>query len=232
MQSAMTRYFIPPNYKQRAHLQFTQLVQGSYSVDEYTNKFYSLAMRSGFPWNEDVMISKYRQGLNPNISLGLAASRLYTMADAIQIAYQMEEETKKKALMRAPMASNIRGERTIVDVNLEKSIDKSKGNSYQPNKNVRSNTSTSQGSSSNSRAKCFNFGGFGHMSFQCPSKLVAMLERDSPSLEAIKGSKQLEIQEEICEPLNANLKENVEDPDLADVGMLNIVNLILMMRVC
>ena len=189
-------------------------------------------MRSGFPWNEDVMISKYRQGLNPNISLGLAASRLYTMADAIQIAYQMEEETKKKALMRAPMASNIRGERTIVDVNLEKSIDKSKGNSYQPSKNVRSNTSTSQGSSSNSRAKCFNFGGFGHMSFQCPSKLVAMLERDSPSLEAIKGSKQLEIQEEICEPLNANLKENVEDPDLADVGMLNIVNLILMMRVC
>ena len=63
-------------------------------------------------------------------------------------------------------------------------------------------------------------------------KLVAKLEKDSPSLEAIKGSKQLEIQEEICEPLNANLKENVENPDLADVGMLNIVNLILMMRVC
>ena len=161
MRSAMTRYFIPPNYKQQAHLQFTQLVQGSYSVEEYTNKFYSLAMRSGFPWNEDVMISKYSQGLNPNISLGLAASRLYTMADAIQIAYQMEEETKKKALMRAPMASNIRGERTIVDVNLEKSIDKSQGNSYPPNNNVCSNTSTSQGSSSNSRAKCFDCGGFG-----------------------------------------------------------------------
>ena len=47
------------------------------------------------------------------------------MADAIQIACQMEEETKKKALMRAPVASNIRGERTIVDVNLERSIDKS-----------------------------------------------------------------------------------------------------------
>ena len=65
------------------------------------------------------MISMYRQGLNPNISLGLAASRLYTMVYAIQIAYQMEEETKKKALMRPPVASNIRGERTIVDVNLE-----------------------------------------------------------------------------------------------------------------
>ena len=99
-------------------------------------------MRSRFPWNEDVMISMYCQGLNPNISSGWATSRLYTMADAIQIAYQMEEETKKKALMRALVASNIRGERTIVDVNLEKSINKSQGNSYPPNKNVRSNTST------------------------------------------------------------------------------------------
>ena len=127
--------------------------------------------------------------------------------------------------MRAPVASNIRGERTFVDVNLEKSIDKSQGNSYQPNKNVRSNTSTSQGSSSNSRAKCFNCGGFRHMSFQCPSKLVAMLEKDSPIPKAIMGSKQLEIQEEICEPLNANLKENVEDPDLSDVGILNFDDL-------
>ena len=73
-------------------------MQGSYSIEEYTNKFYGLAMRSGFPWNEDVMISTYCQGLNPNISLGLAANRLYTMADAIQIACYMEEETKKKAL--------------------------------------------------------------------------------------------------------------------------------------
>ena len=52
------------------------------------------------------------------------------------------------------------------------------------------------------------------MSFQCPSKLVAMFGKDSPSQEAIKGSKQLEIQEEICEPVNANLKVNVDDANL------------------
>ena len=38
--------------------------------------------------------------------------------------------------------------------------------------------------------------------FNVLQKLVAKLEKDSPSLEAIKGSKQLKIQEEICEPLN------------------------------
>ncbi|KAK7847611.1 hypothetical protein CFP56_006409 [Quercus suber] len=67
----------------------------------------------------------YHQGLNPNIYSGLAASKLYPMADAIQVACQMEEETKKKALMRALVASHIRSERTIADANWEKFVDKS-----------------------------------------------------------------------------------------------------------
>ena len=36
-----------------------------------------------------MMISMYHQGLNPNISLGLAASRLYTMFDAIPVAIRV-----------------------------------------------------------------------------------------------------------------------------------------------
>ena len=66
------------------------------------------------------------------------------MVDAIQVANQMEEKTKKKPLMRAPMESNIKSERTIMDANWEKSVDKSQGNSYPPNKNIHSSTSSSQ----------------------------------------------------------------------------------------
>jgi hypothetical protein len=91
-----------------------------------------------------------------------------------------------------------------VDANGEKSIDKSQGNSFPPNKNVRSNISSSQGSSSfNSRIKCHTCHGFGHMSFQCPSKTLSMLEKDSPkrSQEVIKESAQAEVEEDICEPL-------------------------------
>ena len=47
--NAMTRYSVPHNYKQRAHLQFTQMGRGGYSIEEHTNNFYSLAKRSGFP---------------------------------------------------------------------------------------------------------------------------------------------------------------------------------------
>ena len=60
MKIAMNHYFMPTSYKQRAHLQFTQLTQGSKSMEEYIRLFYSLATRSEFPWNEDVMIFMYR----------------------------------------------------------------------------------------------------------------------------------------------------------------------------
>ena len=67
MRSVMTHYFVPPNYKQQAHLHFTHGVR-QLSIKENTNKFHSLAMRLGFPWNENMIISMYYQGLNPNIS--------------------------------------------------------------------------------------------------------------------------------------------------------------------
>ena len=54
------------------------------------------------------------------------------MVDPIQVAYKMEDETKKKALMRDLVWSNIRSERKIVDDAWEKWVDKSQGNSYPP----------------------------------------------------------------------------------------------------
>jgi hypothetical protein len=72
---------------------------------------HNLDMRSGFLQNEYVMISMSCQGLNPNISTVLAASRLYAMTNAIQVVYQMEEESKKEALMRTPVARSVRSEK-------------------------------------------------------------------------------------------------------------------------
>ena len=44
--------------------------------------------------------------------------------------------------MRTPVGNNIRSERTIVDANWEKYVDKSQGSSNAPNKSVHSNTSS------------------------------------------------------------------------------------------
>lgn len=63
MKAALTRRFVPSDYKQRAYLQLTELVQGRKSIAEYTSMFYSLVTRSGFPWVE-VLISMYCRRLN------------------------------------------------------------------------------------------------------------------------------------------------------------------------
>ncbi|CAK7356334.1 unnamed protein product [Dovyalis caffra] len=59
---------------------------------------FSLATRSEFPWNDDVILSMYRQGLNLQISSGLATCRFYTMADAVQVAAQIEKKLKRRLL--------------------------------------------------------------------------------------------------------------------------------------
>ena len=120
--------------------------------------------------------------LNSQISCGLAASRLYAMTDAVQVAYLMEEELKKKTSMRASTKNFTRSERTFVDASRSKSIDKPQGSSYVSNKPpCPSASSSSQASSnSNSKTRCFTCHGYGHLSFQCPTKSVAMVERESP----------------------------------------------------
>ena len=97
MKIAMYRYFVPTSYKQRPHLQFTRLTHGSKIVDEYTRLLYSLATRSEFSWHEDVLIYMlYWQGLNPQISCGLGVSRLYHMANAVQVAFKLKKRYRKR----------------------------------------------------------------------------------------------------------------------------------------
>ncbi|KAM5575250.1 hypothetical protein ABKV19_014275 [Rosa sericea] len=186
MKMTLTLFFVPPNYKQRVHLQFVELVQGSLSVEEYTNKFLSLAAKSDFPWNEDIMISMYRKGLNPHISSGLAASRIYTMNDAVQIAYQMEEEYKKKSSMsisnKGKTLDKSSGGFTST---ISDSDEKTHGGSSSSNQLVSSTLKSAQkaaGPASNTRneIRCWKCKGFGHLMGQCPNRLVAFADKEDP----------------------------------------------------
>ncbi|PRQ55245.1 putative retrotransposon gag domain-containing protein [Rosa chinensis] len=181
----LTRFFVPPNYKQRVHLQFVELVQGSLSVEEYTNKFLSLAAKSDFPWNEDIMISMYRKGLNPHISSGLAASRIYTMNDAVQIAYQMEEEYKKKSSMSIS--------------NKGKTLDKSSGGftstTSDSDEKTHGGSSSSNQLVSSTLKSAQKAAGFGHLMGQCPNRLVAFADKEDPIASANPEQKANEVVE-------------------------------------
>lgn len=49
MKIAMTRQFVPIDYRQRVEYRFSWLTQGSMTVEEYTSRFYRLATRLEFP---------------------------------------------------------------------------------------------------------------------------------------------------------------------------------------
>lgn len=114
-----------PNYKQQAQKLFISGTRKLF-VEEWTNKFYTLAMRFGIQRMKMWRFICNRHGLNPNLSSGLAASRLYTRTDLIQVAYKMKEEFIRKALMRALVARKIRSEKTIVGAWLDKLVDSNK----------------------------------------------------------------------------------------------------------
>lgn len=63
-------------------------------MEEYTNRFYHLVVRSRLRWDDDLMISLYRRGLRPQIAENLCSTCLATLANAIHIVYIMEDHLK------------------------------------------------------------------------------------------------------------------------------------------
>lgn len=95
------------------------------------------------------------------------------MADVVQVAYQMEEELKKKTPMRASTENITRSERTFVNASRSKSIDKPQRSSYVSNMPPHPSASSSSQASSNK----------------------------SP------------LEEEVCDPLDANYETSFDDLD-------------------
>ncbi|KAK3549173.1 hypothetical protein QTP70_033656 [Hemibagrus guttatus] len=63
--------FGKPSWDSSVGEQLCRLQQGKQTVPEYTLQFQTLAAKSG--WNEQALLAAYRQGLNPQVRLHLAA---------------------------------------------------------------------------------------------------------------------------------------------------------------
>lgn len=92
-----------------------------------------------------------------------------------------------------------------------KSIDKPLGSSYASNKPSCFSASSSPQASikSNSKTRCCTCHGYGHLFFQCPTKAVAMVEKEI--LRVAKESNEPLFKEDGCDPLDTNLETNLDD---------------------
>ena len=69
-----------------------------------------------------------------------------------------------------------------MDTNLGKSFGKLQENAFVPNKPTRPGVTCNfqRGTNPNAKTRCFNCQGFGHLSFQYPTKVVATIAKEIP----------------------------------------------------
>lgn len=112
-----------------------------------------MAAQSEFPWDEDVLISMYRRGLNHDISSKVAGSRCFLWNDA----HSIEDDLKRRSIRRSSFFRSSRNEYVLAD-------------SIQGQQTVASKYNlvpvSSQGSNT---SRCFNCQGIGHKMSECPS---------------------------------------------------------------
>lgn len=164
-------------------------------VEEYTSEFYNIATRSEFSGNQDVLTSMYQRGLNFQISCGLAASRLYSMDDLVQIACQMEE-VRKKTLIRPLVDTLTRSDRTLMDPIRGEFFNKSRASSSNYDKPEGFNSSVAKSSNIIARISCFNRQDKGYQSCDCPSPrhLVGVVHKEDPKEALEFNESKLDVQ--------------------------------------
>lgn len=70
--------------------------------------FQHLATHAGFKWNDEILMAMYREDLHSHISMGLSFHHYLTMDDAIQVAYQINENMKSKSYRKLLVQSALR----------------------------------------------------------------------------------------------------------------------------
>ena len=137
------------------------------------------------------------------------------MADTIQVAFQMEEEIKKKVPVRPPMDEVTRSERTFVDPIRSKLPDRSSCSTLAP----------SQSScGGNIRSKCFNCQSFGHHARDCPSKLNMPIKSDAmienEETKEAKETEETKLYHQAIEPLDPEFDDDFQDDVIGNIRPL------------
>lgn len=207
MKLAMKKRFEPGDYKQRVRFQLNQLRQGNLSVEEYTRQFQHLATHAVFKWTNKVLVAMYQQGLHPQLSMGLSFTHFPILDDAIQVAYQINENMNdlsyKLLIVESSSKCVIAGYSSF-----SRSIHQTKTSSpprslfqFSPSKSRGFKGSTSKPKTD----QCFTCKGFGHHKSQYPSKFVGITYKSTeeddleevyePTLEMISEIEALEEEE-------------------------------------
>jgi hypothetical protein len=99
---------LPIDYEQMMFKEMLQLRQGSLIVDQYTDRFHELTVRSRIVENDQQTLVRYRKGLRGELYKEMLISRLITVEEAYQLTLRIEKQlgnTTGKKVMPMDMKS-------------------------------------------------------------------------------------------------------------------------------
>ena len=94
MKARLEAKYLPINYEQLIYEDMLQWNQNNRTtVDQYTERFYELTVRSKTNETESQVLARYLKGLKPDICKDILTARLYNVEEAYQLALQFERQT-------------------------------------------------------------------------------------------------------------------------------------------
>ncbi|KAK0608461.1 hypothetical protein LWI29_031021 [Acer saccharum] len=94
MKERLEAKYLPINYEQLIYEDMLQWSQNNRAtVDQYTERFHELTVRSKTNETEPQVLARYLKGLKPDIRKDMLTARLYNVEEAYQLALQLERQT-------------------------------------------------------------------------------------------------------------------------------------------
>jgi hypothetical protein len=121
MKLKLEEKYLPVDYEEVLFEELLLLRQGHLSVEEFTNKFHELSIRSRISGTDRQTIARYKTGLREDIKKELLMVRLVSVEEAYQLALRVEQQLRNFTTSRTfqgwnnlpPRSSSTAASRTV-----------------------------------------------------------------------------------------------------------------------
>lgn len=94
MKLKLLEKYLHLDYEDSLFEELILLRQGNMTVDEYTNRFHELSVRSHITENARQNLARFKVGLRDDLRKELLTVRLISVEEAYQVAFQLEQQMR------------------------------------------------------------------------------------------------------------------------------------------
>ncbi|KAA8548248.1 hypothetical protein F0562_004491 [Nyssa sinensis] len=189
MKERLKEKYLPIDYKQMMFEEMLQLRQGSLSVDQFTDRFHELTVRSKIVETEQQTLARYRTGLRSELRREMWTARLINVEEVYQLALRIEKQMGL-SVGRKMMSTDSRPERVTTPSFQRPPVlkDQSRG--------VVSGDQKGKAKGTSEGPQCYKCKGFGHYAVVCPTrdkKLAFICEKELLVVDVVEDTNGEEI---------------------------------------